>query len=626
MSNTKELLLLQLTHAKQALEKAKNNSYSDQRKEVYQKKLSDLFDALEKDVIAKLATYSDAEIYTGPQIHLHFIVKSLQFLDSSTLNQIPYEIVECLKHAMDEWEKTADKFIIVTSLINDAEGFSYESWPAIDDNLHNDLHAKYPAINFDYRLVQINLPKALVRDYLIAVVLYHELAHFIDIKSSIMYSLLLDVLDKIYTNSFSVPEKDELKVFFPDLQAYIDNPSRPHWNAILSSFRSTLSHFQEYFSDLFAAQYIGDKCNLYVTYLGQNQTQHSPTHPSDINRQKVVSDFISGTANFVLGLIKSSVQKIKGLSLQKRYSDIPSTAFFNLVPTDLKSIGEVHGIFSAAWNIWLNDQDKLAANLNANDPSKIYSVLNNLIEKSIGNYISRKEWEKVNPGGAVNSVKASQNIVSSFFALKRKGILTRSDILELFNKNRIVVSPLLNPDQVGEAGIDFRLGYDFLVSIQGRDAFINASKNEWVQGGQQRNVKQFFQSSRRQLGETFILHPNQTVLAVTLEYVRLPEDCMLMLFMRSSYARLGLTISTIVQPGYCGCLSLEFTNNNNNPINLAIGARIIQGVICRVSNPTTYFHTSRKYICQVRPESSAVINDHDLTVLNELWKQNNQRP
>ena len=95
--------------------------------------------------------------------------------------------------------------------------------------------------------------------------------------------------------------------------------------------------------------------------------------------------------------------------------------------------------------------------------------------------------------------------------------------------------------------------------------------------------------------------------------------------MRSSYSRLGMTISTIVQPGYSGCLSLEFTNNNNNPINLTVGARIIQGVVVRVANPTQYFHVDRKYICQVRPEPSSVINDEDLVILNNLWKENNQR-
>ena len=94
MSNTKELLLLHLTHAKQALERAKNNSYSDQRKETYQKNLFDFFDAVEKDALNNLTTFKDQQIYDGPKKHLDFIIKSLQFLDSSTLNQIPYEIVE----------------------------------------------------------------------------------------------------------------------------------------------------------------------------------------------------------------------------------------------------------------------------------------------------------------------------------------------------------------------------------------------------------------------------------------------------------------------------------------------------------------------------------------------------
>ena len=194
------------------------------------------------------------------------------------------------------------------------------------------------------------------------------------------------------------------------------------------------------------------------------------------------------------------------------------------------------------------------------------------------------------------------------------------------DKKQLYIRPLLSEDQIGEVGIDFRLGYDFLVSIQGREAYINASKNEWMDGRAQRNVKQFFQSTRRQIGETFILHPHQTILAVTLEYVKIPDDCILMLFMRSSYSRLGITISTIAQPGYCGCLSVELTNNNYNPINLAVGARILQGILYKVSNATTYFNSAgRKYICQVRPEPSAVINDNDLDVLNQLWKDYNNR-
>lgn len=206
------------------------------------------------------------------------------------------------------------------------------------------------------------------------------------------------------------------------------------------------------------------------------------------------------------------------------------------------------------------------------------------------------------------------------------GCLAKKDIEEMLANESLIIRPLLDATQIGEIGIDFRLGYDFLVSIQGREPFINASKNDWIEGGSERNINQFFQSTRRQIGETFLLHPHQTVLAVSLEYVKLPDNCILTLYMRSSYSRLGITVSTITQPGYCGCLSLELTNNNNNPINFTVGARIIQGILFKVSDRSDYFGSKRKYICQVRPEPSAVIRDGDLITLNQLWKDSNNRP
>jgi dCTP deaminase len=622
MSNTKELLLLHLSHAKQALEKAKNNSYSDQRKEKYQQTLFDLFELVEDNALQNLDTFKDQEIYDGPKKHLDFIIKSLQFLDSSTFNQIPYEIVECLKYAMADWEST-DKFIIVTSLINDLKGFSYEGWLANDDNLYNDIQTKYPSIKFDHRLVLINLPKALARDYLVNVVLYHELGHFIDRKNFIAEALLSSILDGIFKTTFSPPELAELKSYLPNLSGYIDDPARPDWNPLFALFYPSARYLMEYFSDLFAAQYVGKMSSLYVTYLDSNKSVPGVAHPTAANRQKVVNDFLNNTPNLMVAKMQESINKTMSKPLQKRFVDVEATDFFNLVPTILNSAAEMHGILHKGWDIWLNFQNVLKSNLKTSDPSRVYSVINNLIEKSIGSYISVGEWNRVKPTVArADEEQQLQEVKKT----ELKNILTKKQIQTSIREKKLYIRPLLDSDQIGEAGIDFRLGYDFLVSVQGRDAFMNASKNDWINGGQRRNIKQFFQSSRRQLGETFILHPRQTVLAVTLEYVRLPDDCMLMLFMRSSYARLGLTISTIAQPGYCGCLSLEFTNTNNNPINLAVGARIIQGILCPVGGSTEYLHTQRKYVCHVRPEPSAVINDKDLTFLNELWKLNNERP
>ena len=164
-----------------------------------------------------------------------------------------------------------------------------------------------------------------------------------------------------------------------------------------------------------------------------------------------------------------------------------------------------------------------------------------------------------------------------------EGLLTKKQILELLD-DHLIIRPLLEKTQVTEVGIDFRLGCNFLVSIQGKDPFINASLNN---ENEQIGIRNFFKESRRQLGETFILHPNQTVLSSSLEYIKLPDNCLLALYMRSSYSRLGLTVSTIVQPGYCGCLPIELTNNNNNPINLTVGARIFQGIYLPLRNQHT---------------------------------------
>ena len=167
------------------------------------------------------------------------------------------------------------------------------------------------------------------------------------------------------------------------------------------------------------------------------------------------------------------------------------------------------------------------------------------------------------------------------------GFISGETIKKLITAQELIIRPLLEETQISQIGIDFRLGCNFLISVHGREAFINTSLNDEFGEGQ-RDVKRFFQESRRQIGETFILYPNQTVLASSLEYVRLPDKYLLTLYMRSSYSRLGLTVSTIVQPGYCGCLSIELTNNNNNPINLTVGARIFQGVLLIADQPSPY--------------------------------------
>lgn len=195
--------------------------------------------------------------------------------------------------------------------------------------------------------------------------------------------------------------------------------------------------------------------------------------------------------------------------------------------------------------------------------------------------------------------------------------LNKNEINKALAEEQLHIRPLLDQNQVTNISVDLRLGCDFLVSIKCRDPFIDATREH----GAYENVYKFYQETRRQIGETFFLHPNQTIMASTLEYVKLPNNLMATIDVRSSYARLGLTMNSFLEPGYCGCISVVLTNTSMNPIKLAVGARIFTIKFSNVSDDTPpYFSTNRKYMCQVRPVMSNISDDKDLNILESIRK------
>lgn len=393
---TKEILLLHLAQAEQSLNKAKNNEYSDNYKQDYQNILFELFEKLKEEVELNITTLTEADIYDKYQKHLDFIFSSLEFLDSSTLNQIPFEIVACLKYAMEEWLEPSVKYIIVTSLINDTKGFSYDPSLAFNDALYADINTRYAGISFPHRLVQINLPRAFSRDYLANVALYHELGHFIDLRFSLINSLTSKLFDDIFNNNFIASELDELKRYFPipNLTTYINDPKRPRLNSNFVLFQSVRSHFREYFCDLFAAQYIGNALSYYITYLTSDDIKGGPVHPATVNRHSVVSDYLGGKTNIVINLINEVLDKVKTKKLEKRYEEVKPDDFFNLLPSNIDNPKQLHGLYNVAWDIWINHRIKLEASLNKADNLRLYNVINNLIEKSIGNFLTLDKWSQ----------------------------------------------------------------------------------------------------------------------------------------------------------------------------------------------------------------------------------------
>lgn len=186
--------------------------------------------------------------------------------------------------------------------------------------------------------------------------------------------------------------------------------------------------------------------------------------------------------------------------------------------------------------------------------------------------------------------------------------LSREDGLGLW------IEPLLDQKQIGELTVDLRLGYDFLVSIVTRRPYIGIARdNERF-----RAISTYFQPTRRELGERFILYPDQVVLATTLEYVALPSDCYADVLSRSSYTRLGISVNTMVQPGFRGCFSVELFNHGNNPVELVVGAKMFQMRLTQVADGMAYGGLERKYFGNVRPTPSRAADDDDLVRLRAI--------
>lgn len=201
-------------------------------------------------------------------------------------------------------------------------------------------------------------------------------------------------------------------------------------------------------------------------------------------------------------------------------------------------------------------------------------------------------------------------------------LITRSEIVARLNngtKGQIFIDPFLSEDQLGAVSLDLRLGYDFLVSVLNQKSSVNLHPHDSESG-----PEAFFQAARRDIGDTFLIHPSQTVLATSLEYIGLPSDIYADVITRSSYHRLGVSISSMFQPGFRGCISLELFNHSNVPIELIVGSRIVQARFFKNSSEEEYLKAGlrRKYIGNVRPTISRAPFDDDL---DKLVAQSAQR-
>lgn len=184
---------------------------------------------------------------------------------------------------------------------------------------------------------------------------------------------------------------------------------------------------------------------------------------------------------------------------------------------------------------------------------------------------------------------------------------------------RLIITPLLDEGQIGDASVDLRLGYDFVLARPTNIAVVDPFPHEGAD--LENELEQFHKAEveRRRyqekirLGPTGVLHlhPREFVLGGSLEYLRLPTNAAAYVTSRSSWGRMGLVIATAiaVAPGFRGVITLELTNLGRAPLKLRPGVRIAQVVLHDATPGGMY---SGRYNCPTEPEFGRIHLDEEL--------------
>ncbi len=149
-------------------------------------------------------------------------------------------------------------------------------------------------------------------------------------------------------------------------------------------------------------------------------------------------------------------------------------------------------------------------------------------------------------------------------------ILSDKTLMKMIEEESLIVEPL-EKEQIQPASIDIRLGNTFSIVEDTSTGIINL-ENE---------IKY-----KTITTDSYILLPNQFVLATTMEYFDLPNDLTAFVEGRSSLGRMGLFIQNAgwVDPGFKGEITLELYNANRCAIELKAGRRVGQLVFAKMDD------------------------------------------
>ncbi len=178
-------------------------------------------------------------------------------------------------------------------------------------------------------------------------------------------------------------------------------------------------------------------------------------------------------------------------------------------------------------------------------------------------------------------------------------ILCDIDIEKRIDEGSIVIKPF-DKKLIGPNSVHLRLGNDFRVFKHVEKTHIDPLSDG----------SDYTELITVENDKPFILHPNEFVLATTLEWIEMPNDLAGNLDGRSSLGRLGIIIQTaaMVDAGFKGKLTLEVVNIGKIPVKIYPGMKICKITFhkltqeCRKPYSGRYLGQNTATPARVRPD------------------------
>jgi dCTP deaminase len=184
---------------------------------------------------------------------------------------------------------------------------------------------------------------------------------------------------------------------------------------------------------------------------------------------------------------------------------------------------------------------------------------------------------------------------------------------------RLLVRP--TPDfngvrRSGAASLDLRLGTWFMTLPRTRFTHLDLLDELKPEDG---DAAKLAKTHYVAFHKRFILHPKDFVLAVTLEWIRMPNKLAGYVVGRSSWGRRGLIVATAVgvHPGFTGCLTLELSNVSDVAIALVPGISICQIFLHKVEGKSVEIDPSA-FLGSRKPSVGTIKRDETALRLAEL--------